>query len=77
MSKKGGGNMLLALSEQIEKIDRYSSSVLGIPLITLMERSGRAVAGVLRENVKEGARVVILAGGGNNGGDGYALASII
>ena len=69
--------MLLALSEQIEKIDRYSSSVLGIPLITLMERSGRAVAGVLRENVKEGARVVILAGGGNNGGDGYALASII
>ena len=67
--------MLLALSEHIREIDIYSSEVLGIPLLDLMNRSGKAVERVLREHVKVGSRVVILAGSGNNGGDGYALAT--
>lgn len=69
--------MLLALSSQIRDIDIYSGTTLGIPLFDLMERSGRAVEHVLREHIPEGSRVVILAGSGNNGGDGYALASMI
>ena len=69
--------MLLALSERIREIDMYSSDVLGIPLRDLMARSGKAVDAVLREHVKPGASVIILAGSGNNGGDGYALAELI
>ncbi len=69
--------MYLALSKKIVEIDEYSESVLGIPRRALMERSGRAVARSLRENVPAGSSVVILAGSGNNGGDGYALATMI
>ena len=69
--------MYLALSSKIVQIDEYSEKTLKIPLRTLMERSGRAVERALRENVKPGSRVVLLAGSGNNGGDGYAFASMI
>lgn len=69
--------MYLALSGRIAEIDKFSEEFLGIPLLTLMERSGRAVERALRENVKRGSRVVLLAGSGNNGGDGYAFASMI
>lgn len=61
----------------IKKIDEYSNKTLGIPLPDLILRSGRAVAECLRSHVKSGAKVTILAGSGNNGGDGYALASLI
>ena len=66
--------MKLARSELITEIDSYAQNVLGISLLTLMERSGEAVASVVRHRVKEGGRVVIFAGKGNNGGDGYATA---
>ena len=69
--------MYLALSSMIKKIDEYSDKVLGIPLEDLILRSGRAVAECLRSHVAKGSRVTILAGSGNNGGDGYALAYLI
>ena len=37
-------------------------------------KSGEVVASVVRKDVKKGSRVLILAGKGNNGGDGYAAA---
>ncbi len=61
----------------IRRIDEYSDKTLGIPLPDLILRSGRAVADCLRSHVKRGAKVTVLAGSGNNGGDGYALASLI
>ena len=61
----------------IRKIDEYSNETLGIPLPDLILRSGEAVAECLREHVEPGRKVTILAGSGNNGGDGYALASLI
>jgi NAD(P)H-hydrate epimerase len=66
--------MKLARSELITEIDAYAQNTLGVSVMTLMERSGEAVASVVRHRVKEGGRVVILAGKGNNGGDGYAAA---
>ncbi|MBR2351112.1 MAG: NAD(P)H-hydrate dehydratase [Clostridia bacterium] len=66
--------MKLARSELITEIDAYAQNTLGVSVMTLMERSGEAVASVVRHRVKEGGRVVILAGKGNNGGDGYATA---
>ncbi len=66
--------MKLALSSLISEIDKYAGEVIGMPLIDLMGRSGAAVDGAVRSYVKDGSFVVILAGSGNNGGDGYAAA---
>ena len=66
--------MKLARSELITEIDSYAQNALGISLLTLMERSGEAVASVVRHRVREGGRVIIFSGKGNNGGDGYAAA---
>ena len=66
--------MLLALSSKISEIDRYCASELGLSLYTLMGRSGDAVYRTVRELVPPPASVVVLAGKGNNGGDGYAAA---
>ena len=66
--------MKLALSDTIKKIDRFAVDSIGIPMVELMKRSGAAVERAVRERVKVGSKIVILAGKGNNGGDGYAAA---
>ena len=67
--------MKLATSDMIAEIDAFLKNELGIPTSALMEKSGEAVARVVREKVLRGKEVVILAGKGNNGGDGYAAAT--
>jgi hydroxyethylthiazole kinase-like uncharacterized protein yjeF len=49
----------------------------GISSIDLMENAGRAVADHVRRNYPTGTRVVIVAGPGNNGGDGYVAARLL
>ncbi len=66
--------MKLATSKMISEIDKYAQNVLGISVRELMQKSADAVVRVVRERVEKGKRVVILAGKGNNGGDGYAGA---
>ena len=66
--------MKLATSKMISMIDKYSKEELGIPISELMDKSGEAVAKVIRERAPKNKPVVILAGKGNNGGDGYAAA---
>jgi NAD(P)H-hydrate epimerase len=48
----------------------------GTPLEVLMDRAGRAVAGAVRRRLggTYGRRVVVIAGKGNNGGDGIVAA---
>ena len=69
--------MKLVLSEDVRRIDNYAEDVLRIPKRELMARSGRAVADAIFSRVAKGARVSILAGKGNNGGDGYAAAVLL
>jgi hydroxyethylthiazole kinase-like uncharacterized protein yjeF len=45
----------------------------GVPVIDLMERAGGAVADIIRDHFAP-AETLILAGPGNNGGDGYVVA---
>lgn len=52
-------------------IDRDAAVRLGMPTMLLMENAARGVADVAR---RLGDRFVILAGAGNNGGDGLAAA---
>ena len=46
----------------------------GTSLYTLMTRAGEAVADEVSQRVPAGSYVVILAGSGNNGGDGWVAA---
>ena len=66
--------MELSLSCMIKEIDEYAKETLGIPEASLIRRSGEAVARAVRELTPPGGSVVILAGKGNNGADGYAAA---
>ncbi|MFB6167452.1 MAG: NAD(P)H-hydrate dehydratase [Haloferacaceae archaeon] len=50
-------------------VDR-NTAALGVPQRALMESSGRAVADAVRSVTAPGARVVVVCGRGNNGGDG-------
>ena len=66
--------MKLAVSSMITEIDKFSETTLGLSVVKLMEKSGEAVADTVRKRITAGASVIILAGKGNNGGDGYAAA---
>ncbi len=66
--------MKLAVSSMIPKIDAFCAEKLDIPLEDLMRKSGKAVADAVRKRVRAGGTIVVLAGKGNNGGDGYAAA---
>src|SRR6185312_12143237 len=49
----------------------------GVAGIELMERAGRAVADRVMANHPGGAPIAVLAGPGNNGGDGFIAARIL
>ncbi len=49
----------------------------GIAGIDLMEQAGRAVAEIVATRHPPGGRVVVVAGPGNNGGDGFVVARIL
>jgi hydroxyethylthiazole kinase-like uncharacterized protein yjeF len=65
--------MKVATAEEMRTIDRETISNYGITGVVLMERAGLAVAGKVKELVGRG-KVIIVAGRGNNGGDGFVVA---
>jgi len=58
---------------QVREIDRRSIQQYLIPGVVLMENASRAVADVV-ESINPAGQVLLLCGGGNNGGDGLAVA---
>jgi len=65
-----------ATRDEIRAFDRWAIETLGLPGIVLMENAGRQIAEAARAMLAGRAkpRVVILAGPGNNGGDGFVVA---
>jgi len=62
-------------SAEMRELDRRAIEEYGIPGIVLMENAGRSAASeVLKMLRRKGGRVVIFAGKGNNGGDGFVVA---
>jgi ADP-dependent NAD(P)H-hydrate dehydratase / NAD(P)H-hydrate epimerase len=59
---------------QVRALDAHAIDVIGIPGYTLMKRAGEAALRYLRTRWPMAHRIVIVCGGGNNGGDGYVLA---
>jgi hydroxyethylthiazole kinase-like uncharacterized protein yjeF len=63
-------------AEEMRRLDRRAVSVLGIAGTTLMENAGAGAAGLIRAHFAplRGKGVLVLAGKGNNGGDGFVVA---
>lgn len=81
--------MYLVTAEEMRKIDRYAIDTIGIPAMALMENAGRTVADEVEKLQASAVRTtqahkgipssrqprwLILAGKGNNGGDGLVCA---
>jgi NAD(P)H-hydrate epimerase len=68
--------MLRLTRAQVREIDRQAAGYYDIPGIILMENAARAVVDVAMQMLADVKypRVSIVCGGGNNGGDGYAVA---
>jgi NAD(P)H-hydrate epimerase len=60
--------------EEVRRIDALALEEFGLSTIVLMENAGRGAAALLRERLGPNARVLILCGPGNNGGDGGVVA---
>ena len=61
--------------DEVRGVDARAAQELGMPTVILMENAGRGAAAWLAENAATTtARVLILCGPGNNGGDGGVVA---
>jgi len=69
--------MRLVGSAEMREIDRAAIEGFGIPGLTLMDRAGRAVAEAAEALAAPRGRIVVVCGGGNNGGDGYVAARLL
>jgi NAD(P)H-hydrate epimerase len=68
--------MRVLTAAQMREADRRTIQDIGIPSIVLMETAGRQVVSAMDAAFADlaDARVAVLAGRGNNGGDGFVVA---
>jgi hydroxyethylthiazole kinase-like uncharacterized protein yjeF len=71
--------MIVVTSEQMREMDRLTIQKYGTQSLTLMERAGAAVVKAIVERFAEPASkgVLIVAGKGNNGGDGFVVGRLL
>ena len=68
----------LLTSDGMRAADRATMDAWGVPGRVLMETAGRAAVDAIAARYPvEGARVTVLAGTGNNGGDGLVIARVL
>jgi NAD(P)H-hydrate epimerase len=63
--------------EEMQEIDRLAIEKHAIPVDTLMENAGRAVADAVEERASKACPVVAVCGKGNNAGDGFVAARLL
>jgi ADP-dependent NAD(P)H-hydrate dehydratase / NAD(P)H-hydrate epimerase len=68
--------MKILTSAEMKDIDRKAIEELGIPGVVLMENAGLRIMRALKTRFPDvsGETVVVVAGKGNNGGDGFVVA---
>ena len=68
--------MKVATAEQMQELDRKAIEGYKIPGIVLMENAGRGAAEVISSAFPDiqNKKIAIVAGKGNNGGDGFVIA---
>ncbi|MGG3466913.1 NAD(P)H-hydrate dehydratase [Neobacillus pocheonensis] len=67
--------MYIAGQKEMQQMDQYTMEVLGLPGVVLMENAGARVVEEIFASIScENPKVLVLAGSGNNGGDGFVIA---
>ena len=71
--------MRVVNGDQMREADRRTIQDIGVPSVVLMENAGRQVVSAMEAAFDglEEARVAVLAGRGNNGGDGFVIARVL
>lgn len=68
----------LVTAAEMKQMDSYTINTIGIPSMVLMERAALAVRDeVLTAFPLNQENVIVVAGSGNNGGDGLAVARLL
>lgn len=65
---------MLSVYEKVNALDKRAIEELFLSEDVLMENAAMALERAVLQNASLGAKVIILCGSGDNGGDGYALA---
>ena len=66
--------MKVVTAYEMKEIDRHTIEEIGIPSMVLMERAGLSVVRRIKDRFSIEHPVTVVAGGGNNGGDGLVIA---
>ena len=75
-SNMGSIHNNIYLAKQVRELDRIAIKDLQIPGFTLMQRAGAAAFEAIQQIWPTAKQIIVLAGTGNNGGDGYIIASL-
>lgn len=67
--------MFVAGQKEMQQMDKYTIEKIGLSGVVLMENAGaKVVEEIMAVSPCKNPRVIVLAGGGNNGGDGFVIA---
>ena len=68
--------MFVVTAQEMRRLDRLAIEKYGVPSLTLMERAGEGVVRALLSRFRKATKggVLVIAGKGNNGGDGLVVA---
>jgi NAD(P)H-hydrate epimerase len=71
--------MIVVTAEQMREMDRLTIQNYGVSSLTLMERAGERIADAILKRFGKAAKkgVLVVAGKGNNGGDGFVVARLL
>jgi len=71
--------MIVVTAAEMRELDRLTIERYGVPSLTLMERAGEAITATIVQRFGAVAKrgVLVVAGKGNNGGDGFVTARLL
>lgn len=73
-SAVGGNEVYIVTAEEMYGIDRETMDSIGVDGKILMENAGREVSREIKKRITKKDAILVLVGGGNNGGDGFVVA---